>query len=351
MMSNAAITTMDLHIGEVVNYMDYLEHTQRPNYKIVIPSLNRPEELCLTTLALLRSHGISLSNVGVFITPTVLAEHQTPEWSRYLAALRRHDMLEVHLLPGAKGLDQQMRKAMEWVGEGYMITMSDTVTDILVRHTRRRSGRQFLAPMTKGCLLPLIHHARDLMIAGAFTAWSVNPMHNAGRMSSKNLISRKLGLLDGNFSGILLPPNWNRLRVEKGHGLIYDVEWSASLWSRGYRFVRYMNMCADHKYRRIGGQESVFTNPAVRRAKENTMLKRVSTRFPKLLTWKLKNSASLKTMQYRFFPMGLQPLRMMSRMSGGARRGKIQLASSALTNATWMKGCSQCRSSMSSSGV
>ncbi len=66
MMSNAAITTMDLHIGEVVNYMDYLEHTQRPNYKIVIPSLNRPEELCLTTLALPRCHGISLSNVGVF---------------------------------------------------------------------------------------------------------------------------------------------------------------------------------------------------------------------------------------------------------------------------------------------
>jgi hypothetical protein len=201
MVSNAAITTMDLHVGEVVNYMDYLEHTHRPIFKIVIPSLNRPEELCLTTLALLRSHGISLSNVGVFITPTVLAEHDAPEWSRYLAALRRHDMLEVELLPGAKGLEQQMRKAMEWVGQGYMITMSDTVTDILVRHTRRRSGRQFLAPMKKGCLLPLIHHARDLMIAGAFTAWSVNPMHNAGRMSSKNLISRKLGLLDGNFSG------------------------------------------------------------------------------------------------------------------------------------------------------
>ena len=337
MVSNAAIVTMDLHVGEVVNYMDYLEHTQRPNFKIVIPSLNRPEELCLTTLALLRSHGISLSSVGVFITPTVLAEHDVPEWSRYLAALRRHDMLEVQLLPGAKGLEQQMRKAMEWVGEGYMITMSDTVTDILVRHTRRRSGRQFLAPMKKGWMLPLIHHAHDLMIAGAFTAWSVNPMHNAGRMSSENLISRKLGLLDGNFSGMLLPPSWNKCCVAKDHGLIYDVEWSASLWSRGYRFVRYMNMCANHRYRRIGGQQSVSKNPDARRALENTLLKQVAARFPKLLMWKVKNKASLKTMQYRFRPMGLQPLRMRSRTSGGAMSPKEQIASSALTNATRMK--------------
>jgi hypothetical protein len=142
MATHAAITTMDIHVGEVVNYIDYWELTQRPNFKIVIPSLNRPEELCLTTLALLRSHGVALSDVGVFITPSTLAEHDAPEWSRYLAALRRHDMMQVHLLPGAKGLEKQMEKAMEWVGEGYMITMSDTVTDILVRRKRQRSGRE-----------------------------------------------------------------------------------------------------------------------------------------------------------------------------------------------------------------
>jgi hypothetical protein len=92
MATHAAITTMDIHVGEVVNYIDYWELTQRPNFKIVIPSLNRPEELCLTTLALLRSHGVALSDVGVFITPSTLAEHDAPEWSRYLAALTtRHD--------------------------------------------------------------------------------------------------------------------------------------------------------------------------------------------------------------------------------------------------------------------
>jgi hypothetical protein len=337
MVFNATITSMDLHVGEVVNYIDYLEHTNRPDFKIVIPSLNRPEELCLTTLALLRSHGISLSTVGVFITPIVLEEHDAPEWSRYLEALRRHNMMEVQLLPGAKGLEQQMNLAMEWVGEGYMITMSDTVSDILVRHTPRRSGRPFLAPLIKGRLLPLIHHAHDLMIAGTFTAWSVNPMHNAGRMSSENLISRKLGLLDGNFSGMLLPPSWNKCRVAKDHGLIYDVEWSASLWSRGYKFVRYMNMCAKHTYRRVGGQQCVARNPNARRTLENTLLKKVAAKFPKLLVWKIKNNASLKSMQYRFRPMGLKPLRMTSRTSGCARSPKELLADSALTKATLVK--------------
>jgi hypothetical protein len=150
------------------------------------------------------------------------------------------------------------------------------------------SDQPFLAPMSKGWMLPLIHHAHDLMIAGAFTAWSVNPIHNAGRMNSKNLISRKLGLLDGNFSGMLLPSDWKKCCVTKDHGLIYDVEWSASLWSRGHRFVRYMNMCANHKYRRVGGQQSVTMNPDARRALENACLKKLAAKFPKLLVWKLK---------------------------------------------------------------
>ncbi len=200
--------------------------------------------------------------------------------------------------------------------------------------------------MSKGWMLPLIHHAHDLMIAGAFTAWSVNPMHNAGRMNSKNLISRKLGLLDGNFSGMLLPSDWKKCCVTKDHGLIYDVEWSASLRSRGHRFVRYMNMCANHTYRRIGGQQSVFKNPVARRVMEDKLLQQLADRFPKLLNWRYKSKASLKTMQYRFCPMGLKPLRMMTRMSGGTKPRDKQLANSALANDSWMTRCSHCRASM-----
>jgi hypothetical protein len=53
--------------------------------------------------------------------------------SRDLDALRKYDKLEVHLLPGAVGLEAQMERAMQWVGDGYFITMSDTVKDIFVR--------------------------------------------------------------------------------------------------------------------------------------------------------------------------------------------------------------------------
>ena len=74
-----------------------------------------------------------MCNIGVFITPTTLDTADAPEWSHYLDALRKYDMLEVHLLPGAVGLEAQMERAMQWVGDGYFITMSDTMKDILVR--------------------------------------------------------------------------------------------------------------------------------------------------------------------------------------------------------------------------
>ena len=149
--------------------------------------------------------------------------------------------------------------------------------------------------MNKGLLPALFDHARDLMVAGAFTAWSVNPMHNAGRMSHKNQISRKLGLLDRNLCGMLLPQDWKKCRVAKDHGLIYDVEWSASLWSRGYKFVRYLNICANHTYRRMGGQATLFDDPVARKAMENTLLKKRAVRFPTLLIWKMKKNAYMKT--------------------------------------------------------
>ena len=68
------------------------------------------------------------------------------------------------------------------------------------------------------------------MKATGCVARSLNPSHKPKRLESL-AISRKLGLLDGNLTGTLLPPDWRRLVVTKGHGLIYDVEWSASLWS------------------------------------------------------------------------------------------------------------------------
>jgi len=290
---------------------------------VVIPTLDRPDELCLTTLALLRSHGVSLADVGMFITPSTTDTNDAPEWSRYLRALKRHDMLEVQLLPGARGLEKQMEKAMEWVSEGYMITMSDTVKEIFVRKLRKTSRKPFLAPMTKGLLPSLFHHGRDLLGACQCTAWSVNPMHNAGRMNDNALISRKLGLLDGNFSGMLLPADWRQCRVSKSHGLIYDVEWSASLWSRGHKFVRYMDLCSDHTYRRPGGQATLFAD-----AHEE-----VAARFPSLLLWCPKPQPTLKTMQYRFRALGQEPLMMAAKTCSQRGRPNEHLVGRALTGA------------------
>jgi hypothetical protein len=337
MVIRTGITRQNIDDGTVKHYEDYVNSSKRPVFKVVIPTFDRPEQLCLTTLTLLRSHGVPMCNIGVFITPTTLDTADAPEWSRYLDALRKYDMLEVHLLPGAVGLEAQMERAMQWVGDGYFITMSDTVKDILVRRCRKKTRKPFFAPMTKGMLLALFHHGYDLLLAGEFTAWSVNPMHNVGRMSEDATISRKLGLLDGNMTGLLLPEDWRRCRVTKGHGLIYDVEWSVALWSRGHRFVRYMSLCADHTYRRVGGQASHFKNAANRKKVENSALKQITSKFPQLMLLKPSSYVSVKTMQYRFRSLGKEPLMMAKRSCPASGRPLEHLVGRALTGAERMK--------------
>jgi hypothetical protein len=104
MVIRTGITRQNIGDGTVKHYEDYVNSSKRTVFKVVIRTLDRPEQLCLTTLTLLRSHGVPMCNIGVFITPTTLDTAGAPEWSRCLDALRNYDMLEVHLLPGAVGL-------------------------------------------------------------------------------------------------------------------------------------------------------------------------------------------------------------------------------------------------------
>ena len=326
------VTASDVAAGVVPHFQDWLHCQHVAEYKVVIPSYNRPRLLCETTLQLLRKQGVPLGRVAVFVAPGTVAGQQDPEWARYLKELRDHDMLEVHLMPGAAGLEHQMTKAMEWVGSGYFITMSDTVREIHIKTAGRDCGKRKLRAMPAGMLPALFDHGRCMLAAGDFVAWSVNPSHNVFRMTA-NTISRKLGLLDGNLTGMILPSNWQELRVADGHGLIYDVEWSAKLWKHGYRFCRYMNVCADHTYRRPGGQATLFDNVQARRQLEDAALKRVANECPGLLSWKRNDRKSLKSMQYQFHTVGPSPLRLNKRRQPGTGRNCENFALRPMTSA------------------
>ncbi len=307
----------------------YINRKQTEDFKVVVPSYDRPTEVVDNTLTWLRDQGIPLNRIGVFVAPTTVDGQDHPEWFRYLTALRHANMTDVHVVPGGNGLENQMMKCMEWVGEGYMIIMSDTV-----RHLCQRApggGAARLEPVPKGTLTALIKHGADLLRASGCIAWSVNPSHRADNLSPL-MITRRLGMLDGNLTGIFLPSGWRELKVTKGHGVIYDVEFSAVLWSHGYRFVRYQGLCCAHTYRLRGGQATLMPNALKRRRLENEALKVAARKYPDQLEFFKKPAASLRNMQYRYKKDGEERLTMVRQLVFGRPRRYRLGASSTSTD-------------------
>ena len=289
----------------VPHFLDYVD-AELPEVKVVIPSFDRPEQLCKTTLPLIQQNSIPLEKVAVFVAPGHAPGRTAPEWQRYLDALRRFGLTEVRLLEGGRGLVANMNAALEWVGSGYFITMSDSVTDVQQVFQDGR-GLPKLRPLPKRGLHAIICHGRALMAAGSFVAWGLSPSHSA-RCLKEDQLSRKLGLLDGNLSGCVLPCDWRDMTVHPARGLIYDVEWTANLWARGYRFVRFSGLCARHEYRRPGGQASLYQDVLERRQQENAAIRGLAAERSLEVRFTEKPTATLKTMQYSFRAKGPGPL-------------------------------------------
>ena len=210
-----------------------------------------------------------------------------------------------------------MVAAMEWVGSGYMVVMSDTVRSIQTREDKPNCTTR-MVPAPEGTVVALIKHGFEMLKATGSTAWSVNPSHNPFQLSV-HTITRKLGLLDGNLMGMFLPPNWRKMQVTSGHGLIYDVEWSASLWSHGHNFIRYQGVCCEHTYRRPGGQATLMNDVSKRRDRETQAIKACAKKYPTLVKWRSKPKASLRTMEYQFTITGPAPLVMRKFRTGTVR--------------------------------
>ena len=313
------ITAEDAVSGTVKHWQDCLNKASKVNvdFKLVIPSFDRPTELCGNTLALLQREGVPMDKVNIFVSPVTTSPGGTPEWYRYVEECKNHNFPQVHVRPGGATLEAQMVAAMEWVGSGYMIVMSDTVRSLQTREDRPYHPTR-IVPAPQGTVLALIKHGFELLRATGTTAWSVNPSHNPWQLSVLG-ITRRLGLLDGNLMGMFLPPNWRKMQVTSGHGLIYDVEWSAALWAQGHRFCRYQGLCCEHTYRRPGGQATLMKDAAKRRHRETQAIKACAKKYPSLVKWCNKPKASLRTMEYKFAALGPAGL-VMEKIRRGARR-------------------------------
>ena len=285
----------------------------------MIPSHARPNDLCLSTLTFLRKHGVDLSRVHVFVDFAWSSACGTRAYDLYVKSLRQHGFHAVHVRPGGRGLEGNMKAIRELFDIGtYVITMSDRVDDLL-ELTAGTSKNPTLTPVPAGALASLWHHGHDVIKAGGFAAWSTNASHSA-RTMRQDALSRKAGLLDGNMTGQLVTQDWKDMTVD--HGLIYDVEYAACLWTLGHGYVRYRMLCCKHPYRSRGGQAERYSDPAARRQTEDAAIKSVAAKYPDVLMFVSKPNASLKVMNYAFRRHGPSVLKVIQRHGQGAGRNR-----------------------------
>jgi hypothetical protein len=287
-------------------------------YTIVIPSFDRPQTLCNQTLSWLRSQQIDESRIVVLVAPgrANIDGSDLQEWERYVETTRAEGFGNIRIRAGGVGLCAQMIAGMQMVGVGnYMVVISDTVKCVK-RHSAHK-GKRRLMPIASGQLLNIISHGLDLLKTHGFVAWSSVANHNAMRMEPLK-VSRRLGLLDGNFMGMIVPNDFQSFASLPDQ--IFYVALTTRFWNDGHRICRYLMLSCDHRYRLSGGQASHYPDAQSRRRAENIAIRNLSNAFPLLVKFAPSPKGTLKTMQFKFTIQGLGPMNMMRRKNKGRPR-------------------------------
>ncbi len=238
------------------------------------------------------------------------------QWEHDVETTRAEGFGNIRIRAGGVGLCAQMIAGTRLVGVGnYVVVISDTVKSVK-RHTETK-GKRSLIPIASRELLSIISHGFDLLQTYEFVAWSSVANHNAMRMDPVK-VSRRLGLLDGNFMGMLVPNNFQRIASLPDQ--IFYVALTTSLWNDGHRICRYMMLSCEHRYRLPGGQASNYPDPTSRRKAEDTAILNLAQELPDLVKFAPSPESSVRTMQFIFTRLGLAPMSWKKRLKLGRPR-------------------------------
>jgi hypothetical protein len=308
-------------------------------FTVVIPSYDRPEVVCRKTLSLLRRHGVADHSIVVLITPGRLPGNAETEWNRYRSSFLKYGFEGVRREVGALGLEKQIWQGMQFVGQGnYMICMTDDVSNIsMMRLLSKRKGVQSgPEALTAGGLFGLFFLGWQLINDLDVGGWGVNCAHD-GRSLVPNLVSRSLGLVEGNLYGIKV-----NLKEEMQcvlSGVLCDHETSCRMWAHGGRFVRFQMLCVVHSYRMRGGYQSSCAS-GERKLLENQSIAALIKLFPELVEHKPSNKSSGVAFQsLRYKHVRSAPISMMPPAKGANLRKYhgLRCSTSAERTAAWRK--------------
>ena len=286
-----------------VDIEDYEGQQPWPKVPVAIPSKGRESELCHQTLKMLRSYEYDMSKVHVFIDATHVREDGSNEYDVYFKYLRDHGFAEVNVHPGGVGLRKQYERIFAFFKEEpEIILTSDMVPRI---DWRRRTGNVCVEPLPKERLVPVIRIGFDICRIHGARAWSLSSC-KAGLNLSPGHISRRCGLLCGNFCGVRLnvgPPI--QMTVSD---FTTDVEFSLRCWEQDGAMVRFLGIAAAHRYRSRGGHKA--DNPDTRKRHMDTCkaIETLAKTFPTCLKYTGVEERATKAMNYRFLQKGPRAL-------------------------------------------
>ena len=269
---------------------------------VAIPFLGREVKPCLQTLTLLRFYKWDMSRDHVFIDPQAKREDGSMEYDLYWRYIKGNSVGEVNFHSGGHGLCNQLNRIFEFFAtESQLVVMSDTVPEIVMR--RKRSWDMEQLPQKD--LQPLVSLAFALCKSMNLRTWSLGPCKSARNMQP-GIISRRCGLLDGNFFGVDMTQT---PRIQLDHsGYTTDVEFSVKAWAADGGMIRFSGISAAHEYRASGGHSRSTPDAQAVRAKEtDASLMRLAQEHPRLLRFVKDKTCSPRGMKYKFRPIGPKP--------------------------------------------
>ena len=277
---------------------------------VAIPSLGREDKVCLQTLTLLRWYKWDMCRVHVFIDPQAWREDGSVAYDLYWRYMKEDSFGEVKLHPGGPDLCKQYNRIFEFFADELtLVVMSDTVPAILMRRKRSWDMEQ----LPREDLQPLVSLAFAVCKSLNLRTWSLGACKSVKNMQP-GIISRKCGLLDGNFFGVDLTKT---PRIHLDHsGYTTDVEFSVKAWAADGGMIRFSGISAMHEYRASGGHAGSSQVAQAARTKEtDESLQQLAQEYPRLLKFIGDKACSHRGMKYKFRPIGPKPWKLLGTYS------------------------------------
>jgi len=264
--------------------------------KIVVPSYpygDRIHILRTHTLAFLERQGVPARSVFVVVA-------DANESKKYRSVLGENGP---RILIAQRGVVE----ARNWIvhhfpANTHVLSLDDDVQDVLCKTDHNDEPYQ----LPPGGLCALVHDAQEMMRRRGAFIWGLNSSSNPRNL--RQVVSQSNGLINGHFYGFINRPDCPELLPSLGVAA-EDCERSVRFFAKDHVVLRYaMYVANTTPYANLGGLQSFFVNHVERKEAENAHIARLQEKFPGYVRHVPKDS--MITVNIRFVPMGMPPLRL-----------------------------------------